>query len=74
MQDYDRKFDQLSVDQKLSKLYSDAGLRIVEKKDNTSSHLIQKKEIGCNIYDEKTQWLDAKRRPERKDGFSRVRE
>ena len=30
-QDYERKFEQLSDDQKLSKLCSDAGLKIVEK-------------------------------------------
>ena len=45
----------------------------LSKKDKTSSHLIQKKEIGCNIYTENTQCLDAKRRFERKDGFSRIR-
>ena len=45
VQDYERRFEQLSDDQKLSKLCSDAGLRIVEKKDNTSSHLIHKKEF-----------------------------
>ena len=31
VQDYDRRFEKLSDDQKLSKLCSDAGLRIVEK-------------------------------------------
>ena len=45
----------------------------LSKKDKTSSHLIQKKEIGCNICAENTQCLDAKRRFERKDGFSRIR-
>ena len=31
MQEYERKFEQLSEDQKLSKLCSDAGLKLVEK-------------------------------------------
>ena len=31
MQEYDRKFEQLSEDQKLSKLCSDAGLKLVER-------------------------------------------
>ena len=31
LQDYERKFEQLSEDQKLSKLCSDSGLKIVEK-------------------------------------------
>ena len=30
--------------------------------------------MGCNIYAENTQCLDAKRRLERKDGFARIRE
>ena len=34
----------------------------LSKKDKTSSHLIQKKEIGCNIYAENTQCLDAKKK------------
>ena len=42
-------------------------------KDNTSSHLTQRKEIGCNIHAENTQCLDVKRRLERKDEFSRIR-
>ena len=33
LQDYERKFEQLSVDQVLSKLCSDRGLKIVEKKE-----------------------------------------
>ena len=31
VQEYDRKFEQLSEDQKLSKLCSDAGLKLVER-------------------------------------------
>ena len=31
LQDYERKFEQLLDDQKLTKLYPDAGLKIVEK-------------------------------------------
>ena len=31
MQDHERRFEQISDDQKLSKLFSDAGLRVVEK-------------------------------------------
>ena len=31
MQEYERKFEQLSEDQKLSKLCSDAGLKLVEQ-------------------------------------------
>ena len=30
MQEYERKFEQMSEDQKLSKLFSDAGLKLVE--------------------------------------------
>ena len=72
VQDYERRFEQLSDDQKLSKLCSDAGLRL-SKEDNTSSHLMQKKEVDCNIYAENTQCFDAKRRLQRKDGFARIR-
>ena len=46
----------------------------LSKKDNVSSHFIQKKEIGCNVYAQNTRCLDAKRRLERKDGLSRIRE
>ena len=60
MQEYERKFEQLSEDQKLSKLCSDAGLKLV-KKDNTSVLLKQKMENRCNIYAENTRCLEIKR-------------
>ena len=44
LQDYDFKFEQLPEDQKLSRLCSDAGLKIVGKKDNSSLHLTKKKD------------------------------
>ena len=73
VQDYERKFEQLSDDQKLSKLCSDAGLKIAEVGQHFFT-LFQTKEMRCNIYAENTQCFDTKRRLERKDGFSRIRE
>ena len=60
VQEYERKFEQLSEDQKLSKLCSGAGLKLVNK-DNTSVLLKQKMENRCNIYAENTRCLEMKR-------------
>ena len=48
VQEYERKFEQLSEDQKISKLCSDAGLKLV-RKENTSVLLKQKMENRSNI-------------------------
>ena len=71
VQYYERRFEQLSDDLKLSKLCSDAGLRFVQRGQYFFT-LIQM-EVACNIYAENTQCLDTKRRLERKEGFSRIR-
>ena len=57
MHEYERKFK----DQKLSKLCSDAGLKLVN--DNR-----------CNIYAENTRCFETRRRLVQEDGFSRIRE
>ena len=49
VQEYGRKIEQVSEDQKFSKLYSDAGLKLVETGQYLYT-LIQKKDHRCNIY------------------------
>ena len=44
LRDFQHKFEQLPEDQELSKLCSDAGLKIVEK-DNSSLHLMKKDQM-----------------------------
>ena len=61
VQEYERKFEHMSEDQKLFKLCSDAGLKLVEK-DSTSILLIQKKDKRCNIYAENTQCHETRGR------------
>ena len=60
VQEYERKFEQVSEDQKLSKLCSDAGLKLVEK-DNTSILLKRKMDNRCNIYAENARCLAMKK-------------
>ena len=50
------------------------GLKLVEKGQYFYTLDIQKKDKRCNIFAENTQCLETKRRLERKDGFSRIRE
>ena len=61
VQEYERKFEHLSEDQKLSKLCSDAGLKLVERG-------------RCNIFADNTQCLVTRRRLVQEDGFLRTQE
>ena len=72
VQEYERKFEQLSEDQKLSKLCSDAGLKLVEQTILPYSRY-RRKGRRCKIYAESTRCLQTRRRLVRKDGFSRTR-
>ena len=66
-QEYERKFEQLSGDQKLSKLCSDAGLKLVEREQYFHT-LEQKKDNRCNTYAENTRCLAMKRDSYRRMG------
>ena len=59
-QEYERNFEQLSKDQKLPKLCSDAGCLSNEDK---ASILLKQKENRCNIDAEKTRCFAMKREP-----------
>ena len=61
VQEYERKFGQLSEDQKFSKPCSSVGLKLVEKKNNISILLIHTKDNRCNIYAENTRCLDMEK-------------
>ena len=74
VQEYERKFGQLSEDQKFSKPCSSVGLKLVEKKNNISILLIHTKDNRCNIYAENTRCLDMEKWLEKEDSFSRIRE
>ena len=69
VQEYERKFEQLSEDQKLYTLFSDAGLKLVGRGqyfyvlDTNEGHDMQQL---CREY--------TMPRCERKDGFSRIRQ
>ena len=64
VQDYERRFEQLSDDQKLSKLCSDACLKIVE-----IGQYFFMDQMMWNIFAENKHCLETKRRLERNGGF-----
>ena len=73
LQEYERKFEQLSEVQKFSKLCSDAGFEACRKGQYFCT-LIQKKDNRCNIYAENTRCLEMERGLVQEDGISRMRE
>ena len=67
LQVYERRFEKLSEDQKLSKLCSEAILNL-SKLDNSSMLCHHRMERRINLYAENTRYLEMKRKIVQKDG------
>ena len=72
LQEYEQQFEQLSDNQKLSKLCSDAGLKTVER-GNILSHFMHKDRAEWHIYADNTRCFETIRELERQAGFVRIR-
>ena len=74
LRNYEHKFEQLPEDQKLTKLCSATPVWRLLKKDNSSLHLMKKKDLTkWWICVESTPYLEVKKHPEWEGGFSETR-